>query len=94
VGGSTQPITSCTVGLSTPKPNGTPPTHILSRSPWIQRVTRAGCAAEGSEMSRMRVGSWHRFLHTARRSAVLLTGLHYVAAVVSETDLNVAPQTG
>jgi hypothetical protein len=46
------------------KPNGAPQPHILSRSLWIQRVTCAGCAAGRSEMSRMRVGSWHRSLHT------------------------------
>ena len=55
------------MGLSIPKPNGTPPTRILSRSPWIQRVTCAGCAAGMSEMSRMRVGSWHRSSHTSER---------------------------
>ena len=40
--------------------------RIHSRSPWIQGVTCAGCAAGRSEMWRMRGGSWHRYLHSSK----------------------------
>ena len=45
-----------------------PATRIPSRSPLIRGVACAGCAAEGSEMCRMRGGSWHRSWHTLLRA--------------------------